>query len=47
MVAEKRSVVVWGPGKRIHPGFETQGKNYQKSKLGVPLALQKVLIFFR
>ena len=29
----------------IHPGFETQGRHYQKSKTGVFVAPQKGLIF--
>ena len=28
----------------IHPGFETQGRRYQKSKTGVSVAPQKGLV---
>ena len=30
--------------KGIHPGFETQGRCYQKSKTGVSVASRKVLV---
>ena len=31
----------------IHPGFETQGRRYQKSKTGVSVAPQKGLMSFK
>ena len=31
--------------QRIHPGFETQGRRQQKSKMGITVAPQKGLMF--
>ena len=33
--------------KGIHPGFETQGRRHQKSKIGVSVALQKGLVSYK